>query len=202
MKPLIVTGCGRSGTGYTAALLTAAGVECGHERVFTGDLRDTPEIGEGAADSSWFAVPYLPYQDDPHIAHQVRHPLAVVASWLANRSLESRFVRVFLRQWCPQALAENTPERGVLRYWIDWNREAAKHAHQRWAVEQIEPGYLAHALQGAGRSVDPDRIAAALKGTSRHTNTKKPTTPIGWGDIGGPIVDEAQDLVRQMGYWL
>lgn len=30
----IVTGCGRSGTGYTASLLTRLGVACGHEQVF------------------------------------------------------------------------------------------------------------------------------------------------------------------------
>src|SRR3546814_6093748 len=53
-SPFLITGCGRSGTGWAAALFTALGYPCGHETVFRYD-------GVGAfnqPDSSWLAVPY------------------------------------------------------------------------------------------------------------------------------------------------
>lgn len=196
MRPLIVTGCGRSGTGYAAALLTNAGVECGHEDVFTGRLDTRPVLTEGA-DSSWFALPYLAAQD-AYVVHQVRHPLQVVASWLANRSLESRFVRRFLSRWCPQALAESTPARGVLRYWVDWNQRAASKCAQQWVVDQITPDALGHALAESGR---PTRHAkAAVDQTPREVNTKATVTPISWSAFGETsLVDQAQVLADEYG---
>src|SRR3546814_4600428 len=53
-SPFLITGAGRSGTGWAAALFTALGYPCGHETVFRYD-------GVGAfnqPDSSWLAVPY------------------------------------------------------------------------------------------------------------------------------------------------
>src|SRR3546814_17246719 len=53
-SPFLITGAGRSGTGWAAALFTALGYPCGHDTVFRYD-------GVGAfhqPDSSWLAVPY------------------------------------------------------------------------------------------------------------------------------------------------
>ena len=202
MRPLIVTGCGRSGTGYAAALLTAAGAPCGHEQVFTGRPEAWPVLATGKADSSWFAVPHLSRQRDAYVVHQVRHPLDVVASWLANGSLQSRFVRRYLGLWCPEALREPTPEHGVLRYWVNWNRQAAKHADQRWHVDGIGPEHLDRALRLSGRPTGQDTITDALEHASHQTNHRADVHPIGWADLGkGRLIDDAHDLARQMGHW-
>jgi len=75
---LLVTGTGRCGTGYLAQVLTSAGVQCGHQKVFNlggweGALR---AMDRWPADSSWLAVPFLDRPELKHltVVHLVRHP--------------------------------------------------------------------------------------------------------------------------------
>ena len=84
---IVVTGCGRSGTGYAAALLSALEIECGHERVFTPETQVAPrDLGGLTADASWLAAPFLSdLPDGAVVLHQVRDPVAVVASLLGIR---------------------------------------------------------------------------------------------------------------------
>ncbi len=90
----VITGIGRSGTGYTAELLHRLGVKAGHEQVFgprlTNDVDWTP--GERnparwdrpfpAVEVSWLAVPHLgQLAATIPIAHITRSPLAWLRSW-------------------------------------------------------------------------------------------------------------------------
>lgn len=50
----VISGCGRSGTGWAAALFTALGFPCGHEKSF-----NTERSYLSGAESSWLAVPWL-----------------------------------------------------------------------------------------------------------------------------------------------
>lgn len=77
----IITGCGRSGTNYVASRLNSAGVNCGHENVFTvnGPVLDASYYD---GDSSWFAAPYLGNVfPDACVLHVVRNPLKVIESF-------------------------------------------------------------------------------------------------------------------------
>jgi hypothetical protein len=77
---VIVTGCGRSGTNYMAEILDAAGLRCGHERVFT--VLGPQPARELDAESSWYAAPYLDLQDEStKVLHIVRDPSRVVHSF-------------------------------------------------------------------------------------------------------------------------
>lgn len=79
-RRFLITGCGRSGTKYTARLLSAAGVPCGHE-VACGPTGFVG-FGDATGESSWFAGGYLDQlPDDVVIVHQVRHPEATVRSF-------------------------------------------------------------------------------------------------------------------------
>lgn len=85
--PFLITGCGRSGTGWAAALFTALGYPCGHESVFnttTGGL-GTAASNLARPDSSWLAVPYahrLP--EGTPVLRLIRNPYAVVQSAMAK----------------------------------------------------------------------------------------------------------------------
>ena len=83
MRRFVITGCGRSGTEYTARLLTRLGVPCGHEVLFNPHTRTgRVEFGDVPGDSSWLAAPFL-HELGPDVAilHQVRQPLRMVRSW-------------------------------------------------------------------------------------------------------------------------
>lgn len=78
----LVTGTGRSGTGWAAALFTELGYKCGHEQQFNVG-RYGPLV---VSDSSWMAIPYLVQIDVP-IIRMVRDPYDVVISNYARNFL-------------------------------------------------------------------------------------------------------------------
>ena len=111
MKPFIITGCARSGTAYTSRLLTAAGVPCTHEEVFSLEVAETvsadgwraacrrwrkpgdwadPDSDSPAppakGESSWLAAPLLDQlPKDILVFHQLRNPLHVIRSLMRRR---------------------------------------------------------------------------------------------------------------------
>lgn len=79
-RRFLITGCGRSGTKYTALLLGAAGVRCGHEVACTPT--GFQGFGDAVGESSWFAAGYMDQMpDDVVVVHQVRHPESTVRSF-------------------------------------------------------------------------------------------------------------------------
>lgn len=124
MTRLVVTGTGRSGTGWCAAVLNSAGIFTGHERVFgpkqaAGGLIDWSEYH---ADCSWMAVPRLPLMG-VRAALVVRHPLDVVSSMyqigFGIGSFDNEFSRVAF------FAGTMTPDLdGYLRFWVNWNQDA------------------------------------------------------------------------------
>lgn len=92
----LVTGCGRSGTMYTARLLSALGMPCGHESQFSHDRHGPLR----SPDSSWLAVPYLDdIPADVRLVRVIRNPYDVVRSVMRmsfqdrpTRSVHDQFV--------------------------------------------------------------------------------------------------------------
>jgi len=77
----VVTGCGRSGTKFTAEVLGQLGCATGHEQVFDPPLRGVPDFGDRHGDVSWAAVPLLDrLPAGTVVLHQVRSPLGVIRS--------------------------------------------------------------------------------------------------------------------------
>jgi hypothetical protein len=83
VKHFVITGCARSGTGYTAELLTRLGLTTEHETVFSPYTEAFPGWGAAPGESSWLAAPFI-HQLPPGtvVLHQLRHPDAVVRSLL------------------------------------------------------------------------------------------------------------------------
>lgn len=134
---LVVTGTGRSGTGWCAATLNSAGVFTGHENVFTPKAtRPHAYIDwcEYNADCSWLAVARLPLFN-VRAALVIRNPLDVVASmWHINfgkPGYENQFSAI-------AADAGMTPTlSGWLRFWIEWNTRALAVCEAVFTLDQL-----------------------------------------------------------------
>jgi hypothetical protein len=132
--PFVVTGCGRSGTRYTANLLTAAGFTCGHERIFSPWTKDdvVPTFDDVQGDSSWLAVPFLArLPAGAVVLHQVRHPLPTISSHLGINYFERR-VRwrrslSWAKRWALdlRKLGDGRSHRLMTRPYTSWGRRHA-----------------------------------------------------------------------------
>lgn len=115
---LLVTGCPRSGTQYTAECLRHAGLRVKHEVLDadgTVDWRLAPEA------ANW-----------PVVVHQVRHPLKTIASF-------TTMMPTSWRRLATGAGVRLTGDklRDGMRIWVGWNR--LLEGHWRVRVEDITP---------------------------------------------------------------
>src|SRR3546814_176490 len=119
-SPFLITGVGRSGTGWAAALFTALGYPCGHETVFGVN-------GPGAfnqPDSSWLAVPYAAQTPlGTPLLRIMRDPRQVVMSALAKgflADLDDPFAR-YVRSYRPSITRPQDHLTRVIRYVALWD---------------------------------------------------------------------------------
>lgn len=187
MTQLLVTGTGRCGTGYTAKLLTAAGVPCGHEEVFTPQgIVDRPDL---EADASWCAVPFLD-SFQGRVVHLVRHPLAVVRSFVGIGFFE-RDLHFPHRKFAGRHFERSGfPLPDAMRWWIEWNRRIEPYADVRIRVEDL-PGVLPFIVDRRIRwSTEPSRL------TNHRTRAVIEELP------EGGLRDELEVMALRYGYEL
>jgi hypothetical protein len=132
----VVTGTGRCGTVYMAKFLTALGIPCGHESIFTYESEPTvvarltkkirPTVSDVSliggklwtdlsclrADSSYMALPYLETLaslKDVKVIHVVRNPLKVIASFVKKLDYfteQSSEINQIYESWMIQQLPQ------------------------------------------------------------------------------------------------
>lgn len=175
----VVTGTGRSGTGYIANVLQAAGVNCGHEAWWNPFNKHTPDLD---GDASWLAVPYLhTYQG--HIFHQIRDPIVVIRS-LRNGDMFGDDVTLFT-----QFADLNTPGgfkddvESAIRFMVHWLQTAEKHAELSWRVEDVNPQLITDICRRLGRPLEESRARAAVEQTPRNVNEHGHHPTIRWADL-------------------
>lgn len=133
----VVTGTGRSGTGWCAAILNSAGIFTGHENVFTPKTSHPLayiDWCEYHVDCSWLAVPRLPLFN-VRAALVIRNPLDVVASMshinFGVEGWENQFSQV-------ASEAGMTPDYdGYLRFWVTWNVMAVGVCEAIFTLDQL-----------------------------------------------------------------
>jgi hypothetical protein len=149
-KKLLIIGCGRSGTLYSAEVWRRLGLDIQHER----DFRPPGELGKDGF-ASWFLAvddPSPPFGPSSHgyhfdcVIHQVRHPLKVIAS-VAQYILQQGFYSpVFIEKYVPQIKLCYDQEflkykdKLVLQaayYWYHWNLMAEVKSTQTVQVEHL-----------------------------------------------------------------
>lgn len=215
----VVSGCGRSGTGHTAAVLTALGAPCGHEAVFHAGTYAGPSIGSGrlawprniAGDSSWFAGPFLGrLPEGSSVLHQVREPLAVIRSLLRSGMLDAGAPhRQFAEESVPE-LALGGPTVRAMRYWIEWNRMVESAAdyedlrYRRHRLEDLDAEGVIALGEFLGLERKRDVVQRVLDSRPRNFNTrgdKRRDAAVTWGSLPkGALLDELVELARSYGY--
>lgn len=166
----LVTGTGRSGTGWAAKVLNDHGVKCGHQHVVTGHGVDWGERENWEAESSFWATPYLDGWEtglgqftiaSHRTALVVRNPVDCISSWLATTAFDQGLLHggyghryKAMAKVCPAALDTTDPVRRVERYWRDWNRYAAERVD---AVVRLEDENAAAKLL-EGLDIHPETV--------------------------------------------
>ena len=119
--PLLIIGCGRSGTNYLALVLEKAGYEIFHERIGKHGTVSWPMTVNSIS-------PWGPLSEDSflNIFHQVKHPLAVLTSWIVNLHDLNRDEWLFIRRHIPQIKSEDSLIVQCAKYWYYWNLLAEK----------------------------------------------------------------------------
>lgn len=138
----VVTGTGRSGTGYMARLITEATghATCGHEGWFAALGDRTPGLD---VDSSWLALPAIEAGTwAGPVVHVVRNPVATVASLLRTEFFGTQAgapYSQFALANCPQAAdaLAISPVAAAVEFWAHWNARCAAAAQLTVRLEDV-----------------------------------------------------------------
>lgn len=170
---IVVTGTGRSGTRYMSQALTAAGIPCGHEKVYTVNGKVACPDGL-VADSSWMAVPYVNAHD--HVILVYRHPQQVIASMIKSPEFWTRPpawskpYHDFMIKHVGQ-LPTRHPTWAAEQFYVIWNRLALAVADEVWNI--ADPDWK-HISSFVDASEDQVRHAIAEVPTDSNTRGRTP----------------------------
>jgi hypothetical protein len=126
----LITGCGRSGTKYTAKVLQKAGLDVQHEK----PGRDGTVSSVWAVEDTWY--PGYHAQKRPEfdlILHQVREPLATIGS--LTTALQGSW------NWNARHIPIDPKAPSLIkaaRYWYYWNLKIEEIAQHRYRVEDMK----------------------------------------------------------------
>lgn len=169
----MVVGTGRSGSAFTAHVLTLLGVPCGHEDVFNARLA----CGESSlvGDSNHQSAPYLKKLEDegclPIIFHQLRDPVGYVKSlcgevWLPNPSGNERYMMSHV------SVDKADRIKAAMQMWVGWNDLIVPHSTLEYRVEDLNAGKMVDILEILGVRRDVAEIEAALEQGRRNSHAK------------------------------
>ena len=204
---VVVTGTGRSGTGFAAQWLTSAGLPCGHEAFFTitgwdgavTNMRRHPEL---VAESSWMAGSWLLANQFSKalVIHQVRHPRKVAESCMRHPPGTTPQYLAYLEHQCPEvAMFDDDLNKAIAR-WVYWNQmiEDSRPDAYFWRVEDGEGGLLEWLLEnGAVENVDPDQLYSNRE-YNPHRHEVEATAE--WDDIHESLRGPLAEMMERYGY--
>ncbi|MEE9456763.1 MAG: hypothetical protein V3W11_06405 [bacterium] len=213
----VVTGVGRSGTGYTAKLLTELGFPCSHEGIFfpAGEVsREKLLRGEPGpwGDASWMAPPaYGNLPDGVVVLHQVRNPVAVIRSHVGiqffqkpNAYTEFAIAFTSTLRWHDYAIVK------CMKFWVEWNRLAETAArmprfrYHRYRLEDLcdtGKGTLAYVATLLDRAPTLADIERALAAVPRNYNSRERDRGVSWKTVPAlPAKDAVLELALEYGY--
>lgn len=130
---LLITGCGRSGTHFTSALLKQMGLDTPHEAIGRDGAASWKHIVSGTfvyvgknrqaeIDASGFT----------RILHQVRHPLKVIASMQTFSNSTWLYMAEFI-----ELDTKAPPIYKAMQAWVGWNDLVESKASWRFRIEDL-----------------------------------------------------------------
>lgn len=218
-KKIAVTGTGRSGTNFFAAVLSELGKDVRHEEMgkdgiaswcLVADVADAVYGPGGSVLNEKFTV-----------GHQVRHPLKTIGSLTTFNKISWRYI------------SENSPElpkkimHRSMAHWLDWNMRAVDIASFTWKLEDIEvtaPEILEELGWGVSDEVWAEAYIKAKHGVNsgatrasdslfnhrvgpitqwrrfKYNNRKSPVTWEELRAIDSGLTHEIQDFALLLGY--
>ncbi|MFW5847390.1 MAG: hypothetical protein ACOCVF_00525 [bacterium] len=120
----LITGCGRSGTGYFAKMLTANNIECGHEEYYGIKINSTRK--KNNSESSWLAVPYIKNNLNSKIIKIFREPISNIKSThdrllFSTKRKDCPFQKHILNYIPEIDIKNKTMIENAALYYIHWN---------------------------------------------------------------------------------
>lgn len=193
----MITGTGRCGTGYIAAVLTRLGIPCGHEAIYGPDRVQRRRDLRG--DASYLAATHLGSFDGV-IVHQTRDPLMTIGSLLANGFFDRLPGDKWLQPVTRVMKLSGRPLHDAMRYYVAWNAIIDPLASVRVKVERMGDG-LPAILDAIGELADPEDLVTALTEVSPLTNHRADVPRLAWGDLPeGKDLEELRALSLVYGY--
>lgn len=196
----VILGTGRSGSGYIAGLLTAAGVPTGHEAWWNPQRS---RIGSLAGDSSWCATFALQGYDGK-VFHQIRNPLAAISSIaatdMAPHSVGNPWYE-YRRRYVELCGDPVTDAVAVVATWLE---RAERVASWTWRLEDLTLELVAEIVARVG--YDPTQVASSnidLASVSRNTkdHEKRDRYQLQWDDLQpSAFLDSIQTVAEKYGY--
>lgn len=167
-NPVLITGCPRSGTCYTAKLLQAHGIDVQHER-----------LGKrGTVDWHLAGIPW-----NGPIVHQMRNPLHVIGSLLSitswkwiERSLPGFEMPALVRGMSADAHHQRFER--MCEFYVRWNQRSLATAGTFFRVEKLDQAWTA--LQWAIPELGDFNVDLE---PPRDTNTRGPHANVTWDDV-------------------
>lgn len=211
---LLVTGCGRSGTQYFAAILNHLGIETSHERCFTHDkdplaefldVTQWEEWKKVSAECSWIAAPFVEdhIPEDCFVVHLVRDPRKVVRCWFTHNIIETSPVGAFVQKILPECI-EGTPLDKAVAYVYLWNHMLLQSDKVHMIhVEEINTDIIRDLFLECGFPFDQEKTDDMFKGNAVPTNHQScgSHNPVSWDEIvSTPYGNRLLAMSRELGY--
>lgn len=205
---VLITGTGRSGTGYIARVLQLAGVQIAHEGVY-GPLQALgadPRLRwfDLDGDASWLALPIAHRHIGP-VFLAVREPLAVIGSMLrrglfADDGRQHGHYRAVIETFAAEAMAQPTEQERAAMFWAHWNLQALERCDGWWRI--TEPLAAVYDVAASlGRTLDPSAVARAVVQTPPTYNGTTDSVPLPLAALpDGPARDAMLDMANRFGY--
>jgi hypothetical protein len=189
---IIILGCGRSGTQFSAKYLSQHGLKVGHERLRYNGI------------SSWFLTAsnsQVPSGPDFNmvkdlgftIIHQVREPLASISSIQALGRPSWRFIATQI----PVDLDSDSKILRAMKYWVHWNKLAEQLSDKLVRAEHFQADivqYIDRELKSPGKGREITK--------SDRVNSRKHTS-LNWEDLekeDAELTMQIKQLAGKYGY--
>lgn len=209
MPRLVVTGCARSGTQYTAQVLQNLGLRCGHEKVYlhSDELDFEKRWEDRDADISWLAAPYLnELPKDSVVLHLLRDPLKVVTCLVSHKLLTSDEQSTYFMRRHVKEISEGSDLERAVWYVLRWNQliegvDKKRIIYTRCRVEYLIPPSLGRVLRLAGINRDEQDIKKALGDVPTNAGACHSHQEVTWDDVLKTKAGEGLErMAKRYGY--
>lgn len=206
----LITGTGRSGTGYISKLLAKVQLATGHEAVFNpGTLRElrselAPQWDAYRGEASWMAAPFLGHPEIKPLptVQLVRNPLDIVRSLVGMGFFKGGVHEPYLayaEQTLGIKLREMDYTEAACTFIVKWTEMIEAHNLPRFRVEDLEdPNVFWEMLKVLleGATPDKSKIIEAVATTPKNVNSRPRDESVTWDDV----TPELRDLAKRWGY--